>query len=201
VDTAVLIPVKRFQNAKARLSPLLSVDERVRLARWLATRVVDAARPLPVFIACDDDEVAAWAESVAADVLWSPGMGLNGAVDAGRATVGGKGFEQLIVAHSDLPLARDLASVTSPGTITIVPDRRLDGTNVLASPVRAAIKASYGSASYRAHLTMAMRQGHEIEVRHDPRLALDVDNPQDLAHPALRKELPRWLQTILASRL
>lgn len=200
MDTAVLIPVKRFETAKRRLGTVLSSDERVRLARWLATRVVEAARPLPVFIACDDDLVATWAESLGADVLWSPGMGLNGAVDAGRATIGGKGFDQLIVAHSDLPLARELNALAAPGTITIVPDRRRDGTNVLSSPVGAAITAAYGAASYHAHLAMAMDESFRVEVRHDPRLALDVDTPDDLTHPALGAELPAWLRTILARR-
>lgn len=197
---AVLIPVKRFEHAKGRLSSLLRPDERVRLARWLAARVVAAAAPHPVFVACDDDGVAAWAEEAGAEVLWTPGVGLNGAVDASRATIGGKGFDHLVVAHSDLPLASDLGRVATPGTITIVPDGRRDGTNVLASPVDAPIVASYGASSFRAHLVQAMASSHRVEVRRDPRLAIDVDTPADLAHPALRTELPEWLRTTLASR-
>ena len=130
----------------------------------------------------------------------APASGLNGAVDAGRATIAGKGFEQIVVVHSDLPLAHDLAELAVPGTITIVPDRRRDGTNVLASPIDAEIAASYGASSYRAHLDMAIASRYRVVVRADPQLALDVDNPTDLAHPALRKELPAWLQTILANR-
>ena len=44
-------------------------------------------------------------------MLWSPGLGLNGAVDAGRAMIAGKGFDHLVVIHSDVPLAHDLAVV------------------------------------------------------------------------------------------
>ena len=61
-----------------------------------------------MFVACDDDDVASWADAAGAEVLWSPGLGLNGAVDAGRATIAGKGFDHLVIAHSDLPLAHDL---------------------------------------------------------------------------------------------
>lgn len=197
---AVLIPVKRFEHAKGRLSTLLEPPERVRLARWLAARVVAAARPHPVFVACDDDGVASWADESGAEVLWTPGVGLNGAVDSSRETIGGKGFTHLVVAHSDLPLAARLGDVASTGTITIVPDGRRDGTNVLASPIEAPITASYGANSYRAHLGQAMSLPYRVEVRRDSRLALDVDTPNDLAHPALRTELPAWLRTILASR-
>jgi 2-phospho-L-lactate guanylyltransferase len=200
VDVAVLIPVKRFDHAKGRLGTLLTSDERVRLARWLAGRVVGAAAPLPVFVACDNDDVAAWADDVGAEVLWSPGMGLNGAVDSGRATIAGKGFEHLVVAHSDLPFADDLGRLATPDTITLVPDRAQAGTNVLALPVGAAFTASYGANSFRAHLAMAMDDRFRVEVRRDPYLALDVDTPADLRHPALHEELPAWLQTILANR-
>lgn len=200
MDVAVLIPVKRFDHAKGRLGTLLTTDERVRLARWLADRVVAAASPLPVFIACDNEDVAGWADNVGAAVLWSPGMGLNGAVDAGRATIAGKGFDHVVIAHSDLPLADDLGRLATPGTIGLVPDRTQGGTNVLALPIGSTLAASYGANSFRTHLAMAMLDRYRVEVRRDPWLALDVDTPADLRHPALYEELPRWLQTILANR-
>jgi 2-phospho-L-lactate/phosphoenolpyruvate guanylyltransferase len=199
-EAAVLIPVKRFTAAKGRLAGILDVDERAELARWLADRVVQAARPAPVFVACDDDDVAAWADTAGADVLWSPGLGLNGAVDTGRATIAGKGFRHVVIAHSDIPLAHDLPRLATAGTVGIVPDRRRDGTNVLALPVTARIPASYGAASFTRHLRLAMESGYRVEVRGDPLLALDVDNPDDLAHPLLAALLPPWLRTTLASR-
>lgn len=200
MNTAVLIPVKRFADAKGRLRSLLANDQRAELARWLADRVVRAAAPLPVFVACDDELVAGWAEAAGASVLWSPGLGLNGAVDAGRAMIAGKGFDHLVVIHSDVPLAHDLAVLAAEHTTTLVPDRRRDGTNVLAFPVDAAIVASYGAASFRTHLSMALADRYRVEVRADPELALDIDSPLDLAHPSLRTELPAWLRTILDSR-
>jgi 2-phospho-L-lactate guanylyltransferase len=114
--------------------------------------------------------------------------------------IGGKGFEHLVIAHSDLPLADDLVHAAQPGTITLVPDRWRDGTNVLASPVEAPLAARYGAGSFRAHLAQALAAGTPVSVRRDPRLGLDVDTPGDLTHPAVREELPEWLRTILASR-
>ncbi len=200
VDAAVLIPVKRFTAAKGRLAGILDSAERAELARWLAGRVVDAAKPAPLFVACDDDDVATWADSAGAEVLWSPGLGLNGAVDAGRATIAGKGFDHVVIVHSDIPLAHDLATIARPRTVRLVPDARRGGTNVLAQPVAARLPASYGAGSFARHLQLAMDGGHRVEVRIDPLLALDVDTPADLAHPLLAHLLPQWLRTILASR-
>jgi 2-phospho-L-lactate/phosphoenolpyruvate guanylyltransferase len=209
VETAVLVPVKRFQLAKRRLAGLLDDGERVALAKWLAGRVVAAAGPLPVFVACDDEDVAAWADAAGAEVLWTPGLGLNGAVESSRATISGKGFDHLVIAHSDLPLAGaagSLGRLATAGTICLVPDRSGGGTNVLAIPVEARFTPSYGAGSLRAHLGQALAiaerspAGLRVEVRRDPRLALDVDTPDDLAHPALERELPGWLRTTLASR-
>ena len=191
------MPVKAFTAAKGRLSVILDRFARADLARWLAGRVVAAAGELPTFIACDDDEVAAWADEHGAEVLWSPGMGLNGAVDHGRATIAGKGYEHVIIAHSDLPLATHLAPLAVAGTIVIAPDRRRDGTNVIAMPVDVELPAAYGGGSFTRHVAAARRTGLRLEVRPDPRLSLDVDTPDDLTHPALVPHLPSWLRTNL----
>lgn len=202
MDAAALIPIKRFEDAKGRLAPALTPDERVRLARWLAGRVLAAATPLPVFVACDDEAVAEWSEQGGATVLWSPGMGLNGAVDASRETIAGKGFDHLVIAHSDLPLARELRTIVEHDTVSLVPDRRRDGTNVLAMPVNARITASYGANSFQAHLDMAVADDrYGLRIVDDERLAHDVDTPDDLADPILHEVLPTWLRTILASRI
>jgi 2-phospho-L-lactate guanylyltransferase len=191
------MPVKAFTAAKGRLSVILDRFARADLARWLAGQVVAATDDLPVFVACDDDEVASWAGDHGADVLWSPGLGLNGAVDAGKVTIAGKGYEHVIIAHSDLPLAEHLAPLAVAGTVTIVPDRRRDGTNVIAMPLDIDLPAAYGGGSFGRHVASAMAAGHRLEIRPDPRLSLDVDTPADLRHPALLPHLPEWLRTSL----
>jgi len=194
------MPVKAFTAAKGRLSVVLDRFARADLARWLAGRVVAAAGELPTFVACDDDEVAAWADEHGAEVLWSPGLGLNGAVDAGRATIAGKGFDHVVIAHSDLPLAADLTQLVVPEAITLVPDRRRDGTNVMAVPLDVELPAAYGGGSFVRHFAAAVATGRRVDVRPDPNLSLDVDTPADLAHPALRAHLPTWLRTNLDNR-
>lgn len=187
-DAAVLVPVKSFRRAKARLTAALGPDARRELARWMAGRVLTAAQPLPVFVACDDDEVADWAGAAGAEVLWSPGMGLNGAVDAGVATIAGKGYRHVVISHGDLPLARSLAPVVElvrRGHVVLVPDLRSDGTNVLGRPCAIEVPASYGAGSFRRHLAHAMASGCPVTVRRDAELSVDLDTVADLRHPAV----------------
>lgn len=179
----MLIPVKAFGAAKARLAGWLSDTDRRRLARWMAGRVVEAVRPLPTFVACDDDEVAAWAEALGAEVLWGPGLGLNGAIDHGIATISDKSAEYVLISHGDLPLPESLPTVVRPGEIVLVPDRRRDGTNVVGRPCSVALPACYGAGSFRQHLDHALATGTPVSVRLDARLSIDIDTVDDCRHP------------------
>ena len=177
---AVLVPVKAFGRAKIRLSPVLSPAERIDLARRMATHVVRVAAPLPVAVVCDDSEVADWATSLGAEVVWCPGTGLNGAVTRGFAELAARGVTDVIVAHSDLPGARRFAHLVAESGVTAVPDRRADGTNVLCVPTGVQFDFSYGAGSFRRHCAEALRLGLGVRVLRDPDLTWDVDTPEDL---------------------
>ncbi len=177
------MPVKAFGQAKVRLAGALDPDERARLARRMAGIVVAAAAPLPAVVVCDDDDVRAWAEGIGARVVWCPGRGLNGAVADGVAALAADGVAHAIVAHADLPLATRLAWVAEFPGVTLVPDRRLDGTNVVAVPTGAGFGFSYGAGSFGRHRAEAARLGLAARLVRDPRLAWDVDLPVDLDWP------------------
>lgn len=191
-SSAVVVPVKAFSVAKRRLAAALGPAARAVLARQLADIVVAAARPLPVLIVCDDDEVAAWARAAGAGVVWSPGRGLDGAVADGVAHAGSAGATRVVVAHADLPLARDLTVLLEArADVVLVPDRRRDGTNVVVVPATAGFSFSYGTRSFDRHLTEGRRLGLTVEVRDDDALAWDVDVPADLDHLAVAALLGR----------
>lgn len=183
-----MVPVKAFRAAKVRLAPALDPGARAELARSMASLVVIAAAPLPVTVVCDDPEVAEWARSAGVEVGWTPGLGLDGAVEAGVAAVEAAGATRVVVAHADLPLARDLAGLAQPGdreptSITIVPDRRVDGTNVIVLPAGCGFRFAYGPGSFVRHRAEAARLGVAVHVVRDPRLGWDVDLPDDLLLP------------------
>jgi 2-phospho-L-lactate/phosphoenolpyruvate guanylyltransferase len=76
-----------------------------------------------------------------------------------------------------------------------VPDRRGDGTNVIALPTDMPFQFAYGAGSFQRHLRSAVAAGLSVRVRRDPLLAIDIDTPSDLAHPLVQEVLPTWLQT------
>ena len=178
--SAVVIPVKAFSKAKMRLAPVLSPAERAALARKIAEHVVNASRPLPVIVVCDDLDVAAWAENLGARALLEPGLGLNGAVGTAVAQLAEEGFERLVIAHGDLPLAAEIAQLAEIEGIALVPDRHLDGTNVISLPAQCGFRFSYGPGSFSRHQDEARRTGVPWRVIHDPGLAWDVDFPADI---------------------
>jgi 2-phospho-L-lactate guanylyltransferase len=180
---AVLIPVKAFAEAKVRLAPAMDGPQRAHLARTMAERVVRAAGSLPVAVVCDDAEVASWARSVGARVIDEPGLGLNGAVQRGFEHLVARGAAKVVVAHADLPLATDLSWVARFPGVTLVPDRRDDGTNVACLPAAAAgsFRFAYGPASFHRHGAEARRLGLGLRVVREPSLGWDVDLPADLA--------------------
>jgi 2-phospho-L-lactate guanylyltransferase len=195
VNAVVLVPVKAFVDAKARLAPVLDDADRERLARWTSARVLAAAGELPTYVACDDENVATWARERGATILWHPGVGLNAAVNNSVADLRRLGVTDVIVAHGDLPRVHSLAGLAKPGTLTLVPDRHGDGTNVVAVSTDMPFQFAYGPGSFRRHLDAATAAGLSVRVRRDPLLALDIDTPSDLAHPLVKEVLPSWLQT------
>ena len=147
---AVLVPVKGFTGAKARLAAVLGPDERRALARRLAELVLAAAAPLPVLVVCDDPEVETWAAAAGARALRVEPRGLDAAVTEGVAALAAEGVERVIVAHADLPRAAGLADLAGvPGDpVTLVPDRADDGTNVAVVPASAGFHFAYGPRSF-----------------------------------------------------
>ena len=180
------MPVKSFSMAKARLADALSSEERSTLARDMATTVVRAAGDLPVHVVCDHEDVATWARSVGAVVLWKPGHGLNGAVTDGVAELAALGFDRAIIAHADLPHAEDFDVLTTRAgdeEVVIVPDRHADGTNVISVPTGAGFEFAYGPGSSARHADEARRLGLQVVIVEDARLGWDVDRPEDLRPP------------------
>lgn len=175
------MPVKAFSRAKLRLAARLSPAAREELARALAAKVLAARGAMDAFVACDDEAVAAFAGDAGAQVLWTAGLGLSGAVTAAVSHLGAAGADLVVVAHGDLPFVPDLAAFGDPERVTLAPDRRERGTNVAAVPARSGFAFSYGPGSFERHRTEAARLGLTCRVVRDWRLAIDVDHPSDLA--------------------
>ena len=188
----VVMPVKAFDRAKLRLADVLDGPERATLARAMADHVLAAAGPLGVAVVCDDDVVAEWARGAGAAVVWTPGLGLNGAVTEAVQRLDGAGIRRAVVAHADLPFASGLAqlAVADDDEVVLVPDRRLDGTNVLSVPTGSGFQFGYGVGSFDRHRDEAERCGLRSRVIRIEHLGWDVDEPGDLDVPDHLRNLP-----------
>ncbi len=192
---AVLVPIKSFDLAKGRLAETLSPAERATLARRMAERVLRSAAPLPAWVICDDDVVAAAALTLGAGVVWRPSRGLNIAVTEGRTFLADEGFDRVLVAHADLPLATSLAPLADGDGVTLVPDRRGDGSNVLVVPTAEPFTFHYGTGSAAAHEAEAIRRGLTFNRVEDDALGWDVDVPEDLDVPTGEVLIPKMRST------
>ncbi len=177
--TAVVVPIRSFEGALSRLEHVLGRSGCRDLMHRMAGRVVAAAGDLPVHVATDDAEVAAWAADLGAGVVPVGRPGLNIAVSAAVDRLAAAGVERVVVAHADLALARSLRPAAGPGLV-IVPDRRRDGSNVLCVPAACGFRFSYGPGSFQRHVAEAGRLHLAVTVVEDDALAADIDHPEDL---------------------
>ena len=177
--TAVVVPIRSFEGALSRLADVLGLSVCRDLMQLMASRVVAAADGLPVHVATDDAEVAAWAAELGATVLRAGRPGLTNAVTEAVDRLAAAGVERAVVAHADLALARTLRPAVGPG-LTIVPDRQRDGSNVVCVPAAAGFRFAYGPGSFGRHVAEAGRLGLAVTVVTDDDLSTDIDHPEDL---------------------
>jgi 2-phospho-L-lactate guanylyltransferase (CobY/MobA/RfbA family) len=153
-QAAVLVPVKAFAGAKQRLSDQLSPTQRSDMARLLGGIVIGAAAPLPVFVVCDDEDVARWALSHGAMVSRQDGEGLNGALRGALIDLERDGYDHAVIVHADLPHAHGLAAFVELDTIVIVPD---PGGGAHGPALRRSVVSTSSRRSTRHQLRRASR--------------------------------------------
>ena len=99
--------------------------------------------------------------------------------DMGPATERGAAY--VTVVHGDLPTASGIGALEHFDGVTIAPDRRRTGTNLLRVPTASGFAMRFGRDSLRAHLDECERRSLETWVLDRDDLAFDVDEPEDLA--------------------
>ena len=191
-EPQVVIPVKAFAAAKARLADRLDSDRRATLARLMAEHVISAAAGLDRLVVCDDDDVDAWATALGVTVHRSDGLDLNASVRSAFDHARDAGSSRVLVVHADLPFACDLDRLVDVAAVEAVlaPDRHSDGSNCLSVPTDVDFRFQYGPSSAAAHTAEAHRVGLVVRTIDDARLAWDVDVPADLDPPPELGTLP-----------
>jgi 2-phospho-L-lactate/phosphoenolpyruvate guanylyltransferase len=174
--------------AKGRLAETLTPPQRAQLAQKCASVVVSAASPFSVYVACSDSDVAQWAIAHDAHVIHCDTPGLDAAVATARSVLASEGFDHIIVAHADLPLAHTFTHIAREGHVTMVTDRHRDGTNVLSFPLHSDFHTAYGPGSLDNHIQIADNAALPWAIITDTSLELDLDTADDLFEFEKRKK-------------
>jgi 2-phospho-L-lactate guanylyltransferase len=186
-----VIPAKRFSRAKSRLSAARPADRRLALARALFDRVLEACRRTPelagTLVVTDGEDVAALAARRGAHVLRdAPDATLAGVIDAALASLPIRGATHALVLMADLPLvqARDISELLArlrDCDYVITPDARRRGTSALGVRLDADLRTCFGhDDSLQRHIHELARISARSAVLHNPRVALDIDTPDDV---------------------
>jgi 2-phospho-L-lactate guanylyltransferase len=197
VQTAAVLPVKRFAHAKQRLGASVGDPLRHELARAMVADVLDAlalTRAIAWTIVVTAEPAAAEAAlahgaEVVADEHES---GQPAAAALGVRHAIARGAERVLCVPGDCPALdpHELDSLLDGGVaeeVVIVPDRHGTGTNGLLLAPPEVIAPAFGPDSCARHRALAQAAGVACRVGRAPSLLLDVDTGADLA--ALRELL------------
>ena len=190
--TYVVIPAKDFHGAKQRLAGLLQPHERSALARATLTDTLTACAQaeglVGIGVMTCDREVAELAESLGAEVLWeAEPRGQSAAVARGGRECLRRGIPSMLTMPGDIPLltAADVEALASAAlassSVVLVPNREDTGTNALVLTPPDCLPVAFGDDSFRRHLRLCAERDLAVDVRRMPRVALDIDTPEDLA--------------------
>jgi len=153
---------------------------------------VDSGLIETVLVVSPDAETLAWAAGMGPPVVAAPQpeyrLGLNGAIDAGRAWTLDRGASAMISLFSDLPLivADDIRGlVARKEPVVLGSDRRGEGTNALLLRLAGrgpAFTFAFGDGSLAKHLEEARRLELNVAVHDAPGIAFDLDTPDDWSY-------------------
>lgn len=191
MKTFAIVPVKKFENAKTRLSPTLGADDRIILSSLMLTdtlSVLAGVQSLQQIVVVSGDRRA---EEIAARhgakfLYEEKESGVNSAVALADSYSMDQGADATVVIPQDLPLldALDVAMAcelagSEDRCVVICPSLRYDGTNLLIRKPPCAIKTYYDSDSYETHIKAAGSLGISVKLFFSKKLMHDIDTPED----------------------
>ena len=189
---AILIPVKRFAESKKRLAPYYSPSVRAAFAEALcrdffdvATRVRLADR---IYVASQEPLALQWARARGwYTIPETEQRSESHSVDAASRICEQQGVRALLRIPMDMPTATAadidaiLAAAEDAPSAVIVPSRDCTGTNALLRSLPTLFLSHFGPDSFRKHLAEAETRGARVTVIRNERIALDIDEPDDLS--------------------
>ncbi|GIU71269.1 MAG: hypothetical protein KatS3mg003_1259 [Candidatus Nitrosocaldaceae archaeon] len=188
----IIIPVKKLEYTKSRLSSILNKDQRIRLSLYMLEdllNVIDIANRnifKPIVIG-SDQAVKEIADRFDAYFIEDANEGVNEAVRLADDVA--KDYDASLVIPIDLILLEpidlimlyDIAEDIDKGVI-ITPSARLDGTNILLRKPSSIIDTYYDMDSYLLHMNKALEDGLDVRILLNTRITYDLDSIRDLKY-------------------
>lgn len=185
----ILVPIKETAYAKQRLASILTMEERIELARAMCHDVLQALagwhnHPEVSVVTTD-----AFARELAArfnfGVIADDNSGETNAIAAATSECKARGAAFTLVIPADIPLIRSeelqatLDAAPASGSV-LVPDAAGRGTNAALRAPADLFPLRFGNDSYLPHLAAAKATGLACVTLRLTGIARDIDRPDDL---------------------
>jgi 2-phospho-L-lactate guanylyltransferase len=178
--TLFVVPIKGLSTAKTRLAEALSADLRTRLVTWLILRTVGSLGGRGFAVIADDPDLAALLDKVCFPYVVQRGGGLNEACSVALQKARSYGARFMAVVPVDLKAPERACRLRIGHGVTIVPDLRYRGTNLIVIPTGLDWAFRFGPDSLLLHASEALSVGAGLELVSDPLLQTDLDTGEDL---------------------
>jgi 2-phospho-L-lactate guanylyltransferase len=171
----ILIPVKNLSAAKQRLAGVLDQPARTELAQTMLRDVVTA--------------LAAWPRRPACALVTGDPFALELArqhdIEMATRLCVERGIDSTLVIPADIPLIQateleQIYAVAPDEGSVLAPAADGRGTNAAFRRPANLFPLRFGNDSFKPHLAAAQATGRPWQVLQLPRIAVDVDNPEDL---------------------
>lgn len=186
----VVVPVKRFAKAKSRLAGILSSAERESLAQVMLNDVLRAITLSNgvdgVLVVSSESRARYSVERVGGLFLTESGSGVSIAVAQAGTWLKKHGQFSFMMMPSDIPTvtSEDISALIESHrgerSVTISPDRNLNGTNCLIVSPPDVLSFCFGKESFQKHLNASLMVGVKPKIVKKEGLSLDIDQPLDL---------------------
>lgn len=187
----ILIPVKDLQFAKKRLADFLNAEERKAVAELMMENLfnqVACARGYDQVVVVTLYEPAIlMARSFGFEIFReTQQISESYSVDTASQSIAQQGVRSVLRLPIDLPLIRAediemvLAKIEDRPSAVLVPSRSRSGTNAIARTPPDLFPSRFGEDSLFLHLAEIWRCAAACKLIDLPRVALDLDEPDDI---------------------
>jgi 2-phospho-L-lactate guanylyltransferase len=187
----VIIPVKRLDDAKSRLSALLTHDERKQFCLKMLEDILRTVKSTAIIhqtvVISKAPEVFNIAKNFEATYLNESENGLNEAVSEAINWCIRRESTSVLILPADIPLVTStdldrMLALREKVAIVISPSRNGKGTNALLLTPPNVCDTFYGPYSFQRHLKEASKRKTSFCKFKSSRIALDIDTVKDLTN-------------------